>query len=613
VQDPKPVPRRDLTLAGFVAAGCVVLALLAATYWLSLQQRRAAAWVSETHSVLRAIANTRAALVDIQNGHRGFTIEGSEQALQPYRDGVAAVERETAFLRAMLKDTAEQQANLRELQRILPRRLESAARLVQARRDGGLDAVRQILETGWPAVQMSALRATLQAMEGQQEQLLQQRLSTQERALRWFWGLAGTVSALLALALLVLYLQVRRRSADQQRMLESEERFRLMTSNVVEYAIVMLDLEARVCTWNAGAERILGYQEPEITAGTHFACFYGEQDVRAGLPNADLHVAMVRGHCATEGWRVRRDGSRFWATMVLNAVHGPDGALRGFCLVLRDLTKRRQAEECLRAEVAERVRIGAELERVNHSLEAVVAERTRELQRANAELEAARQRLQDLSARLIHSQEQERARVARELHDATGQALSVLRMHLLQVLHGSEAGPRVRDSLAIVDAAIAQIRDMALRLRPTMLDDLGLVDALEWLVQQHSKSCGWKVQLDLDDGCPRLQPEIETACFRIVQESLANAARHARAGRVALKMRVHGGQLEVTIEDDGAGFELEQVRSAQRRDRHFGILAMTERARLVGGSFAIHAAPGAGVRIEVTVPAIAPAAEALAA
>jgi signal transduction histidine kinase len=181
------------------------------------------------------------------------------------------------------------------------------------------------------------------------------------------------------------------------------------------------------------------------------------------------------------------------------------------------------------------------------------------------------------------------------------------------VLHGSEAGPRVTDSLAIVDAAIAQIRDMALRLRPTMLDDLGLVDALEWLVQQHSKSCGWKVQLDLDDGCPRLQPDIETACFRIVQESLANAARHARASRLALKMRVHEGRLELTIEDDGTGFELEQVRSAQRRDRHFGIVAMTERARLVGGAFAIHAAPGAGVRIEVSVPAIAPAAQALAA
>jgi PAS domain S-box-containing protein len=594
--------RGDLTLAGFSAAAAVVLTLLAATYWLSLQQRQAATWVGETQRVLRSIAGTRAALVDVQNGHRGFTIEGSEQAMQTYREAVAAIGRETRVLRSLFEDTPDQQRHLEELQRLLSARLASAAQLIEARRTGGFAAAKHIVDTGWPAAPMIALRGTLQAMELQQEQLLQQRLAAQDRSLHWFWAAVGSMTTGLALTLVVIYLQVRRRQADQERLLESEERLRLMTASVVDHAIFMLDPEGRVRSWNPGAERILGYREDEITSGAHLSSFYSEPDVRSGLPAADMHVAVERGHSPAEGWKVRRDGSRLWASSVLSAMRSRDGQLRGFCVVLRDLTEPRRAEESLRSEMAARARTDEELQRLNRSLEGLVAERTRELQCSNAELEAARRRLQDLSSLLMDAQEQERGRVARELHDDTGQSLAAIRLRLMEMLRGTAGAERMNESVAIVDRAIAQIRGMALQLRPTMLDDLGLVDALEWAAGQQAKASGWTVQLALDASCPRLPREVETACFRIVQEALTNVARHAQATRLSLQLRISQERLEFAVEDDGSGFDPLSLRSASARATRFGLLSMTERAHLLGGQIEIDSAPGRGTRIRASLP-----------
>lgn len=594
--------RGDLTLAGFAAAAAVVLALVFATYWLSAQQRRAAAWIGETHEVLRVIANTRGALVDIQNGHRGYTIEGREQALEPYSNGVAAVRRESARLHEMLRDTPEQKANLAQLDLLLPARLASAAQLVAARRAGGFAAAKEIVDSGWPAEQMFRLRVALQQMESEQERLLAARLAEHEKRLRLFWIAVGTIVTLLVAALALLYLQERRRRRDRQRLFESEQRFHLMTNSVVDYAIVMLDPEGGVRTWNAGAERITGHGDQEVTAGRNFSCFYPEEAAQASVPAQDLQMAAQTGHCAKEGWRLRRDGSRFWASVVISAMWNKDGTLRGFCMVLRDLTERRKADQALRAEMQERARIGEELQRLNASLEGIVVERTRELRQANADLLAAKQRLQDLSSRLINAQEQERRHIARELHDETGQSLTAIRLNLMDVVRGADPASRLPDSLQIVDRAIQQIRGMALKLRPTMLDDLGLVDALEWALEQQGKAAGWVTELDADPAYEGLPSDLETACFRIAQEAMTNAARHARATKVKLQLRVRGDELEVSVIDDGAGFDLERYRSPEERRKHFGLVSMTERASLVGGRLDIATAPGQGACVRAILP-----------
>jgi PAS domain S-box-containing protein len=128
---------------------------------------------------------------------------------------------------------------------------------------------------------------------------------------------------------------------------DSEETFRLLVEGVVDYAIFGLDVDGRVTTWNSGAERIKGYQSSEIV-GRHFSIFYGPKDVAAGVPAASLLAAENAGSFETEGWRVRQDGSAFWASVVITALFGEDRRLRGFAKVTRDITERRVAERALR-------------------------------------------------------------------------------------------------------------------------------------------------------------------------------------------------------------------------------------------------------------------------
>ncbi|HWI84598.1 CHASE3 domain-containing protein [Ramlibacter sp.] len=600
----RPDPGRgDLTLSGFVAAACVALMLAGAAYWLSLQQNRAAAWVSHTHEVLTSIARTRTALVDIQNGHRGFTISGQEEDLRPYLEGRAAIDREAARLRGFVADNPVQRQHMAELEAALAHRLASAAELVAARRSGGFDAAKSIVDTGMPTQQMTRLRAVLQELETEEERLLRQRLADHHQRLQWLWGGMAVIVLVLFAALAVLYLQVRRRRAAQLQLLESEHRFHLMTSSVLDYAIIMLDLQGCVRTWNAGAERITGYSGADVIIGRDFACFYTEEDARAGRPTRTLQEAAAQGRHAGENWLVRHDGSAFWASVVITPLRSAGGDLRGFSMIARDLTERRQAEHALRAEMSERLRIDEELQRLNRSLEALVRERTAELRAANADLLEAKLRLRDLSSQLITAQEQERRHIARELHDDTGQSMTVIRMHLMDMLRGKEdAMSRVPECIAVVDAAIAQIRGMALNLRPTMLDDLGLAEALEWALEQQAKAAGWVTALESDGDTSGLPPEIQTACFRIGQEALTNAARHAGATEVSLELRMIGRELELTVSDNGAGFDLARYGSPEERKKHFGLISMGERASLVGGRLEIETAPAQGTRVRAVFP-----------
>ena len=148
----------------------------------------------------------------------------------------------------------------------------------------------------------------------------------------------------------------RKRAEDDLR--ASEERFRLLVSEVSDYAIFLLDPDGRVSSWNLGVERLKGYRADELL-GRHFALFYTEEDQRAGLPASGLREAEANGRWENEGWRVRKDGSRFWANVVITALHGADGQLRGFAKVTRDLTERKQGEDTLRG-IVERERAAAD-------------------------------------------------------------------------------------------------------------------------------------------------------------------------------------------------------------------------------------------------------------
>jgi PAS domain S-box-containing protein len=217
-------------------------------------------------------------------------------------------------------------------------------------------------------------------------------------------------------------------------------------------------------------------------------------------------------------------------------------------------------------------------------------------------------RLVHLSHQLLRAQEEERRRVAREMHDQLGQELVALKMNLQTARADSaEDALRLADSTAIVERLIEQVRDLSLDLHPALLDDVGLAAALEWLCERQSERSGIPIELRGERPLPRVAREAETALFRIVQEAISNTLKHARARRVIVTVRHDAATLEVSVQDDGCGFDPERVERLHHDS--LGLISMRERADLIGAAFDIESRPGAGTRIVARLP-LAPAAAA---
>jgi PAS domain S-box-containing protein len=215
-----------------------------------------------------------------------------------------------------------------------------------------------------------------------------------------------------------------------------------------------------------------------------------------------------------------------------------------------------------------------------------------------------REQLRVLSRGLIQAQETERRRLAGELHDEIGQVLTAVSLSLELTKGTVDEGARGRleESMAIVDRAIDQIRGMSLNLRPAMLDVMGLESALRWFVGQQMNANGTKIEFVSTLAGKRVSPELETACFRIVQETLTNVARHAQAHLVRVELTLSSTELILSIQDDGAGFDVATARLRATTGGSFGLLGMEERARLLGGSCEIDSAIGCGTTVRVRLP-----------
>jgi PAS domain S-box-containing protein len=216
-------------------------------------------------------------------------------------------------------------------------------------------------------------------------------------------------------------------------------------------------------------------------------------------------------------------------------------------------------------------------------------------------LEEYAERLQALSRRLLEVQEQERRYLARELHDEIGQLLTGLQLSLQASgrLDGPEAGQYLRESQKLVRELALHVRDLSLRLRPTMLDDLGLLPALLWLFDSYTARTQIQVAFQHSGLDERLGPDVETAAYRIVQEALTNVARHAQVSEVGVRAFRDNGSLHLQIEDHGPGFD---VAVHQNSGRSAGLSGMHERAALLGGRLGVESGPGIGTRVSAVLP-----------
>jgi two-component system sensor histidine kinase UhpB len=214
------------------------------------------------------------------------------------------------------------------------------------------------------------------------------------------------------------------------------------------------------------------------------------------------------------------------------------------------------------------------------------------------------ERLRALSSQIIKAQEEERLRIARELHDETAQALASLLVRQRVAERSPDAASLQRtmaDLRALTSGALEGVRRMALELRPTMLDDLGLVAAVEAFARQFSQRTGIPVDVRMTRRPERLPPEVELVAFRVIQEALSNVARHSGASRAEVRLGASAGLVTLSVADDGHGFELEAALDS--RQRSLGLFGMRERAALVGGRLSLDSAPGRGTRVLLEIPA----------
>jgi signal transduction histidine kinase len=221
--------------------------------------------------------------------------------------------------------------------------------------------------------------------------------------------------------------------------------------------------------------------------------------------------------------------------------------------------------------------------------------------RASIAVDLSQRVSRDALRRVVEAQELERARLARELHDETGQALTSILLglrHLDDVAASDEAREATAAIRELVASTLQDVRRLAVELRPSALDDFGLVPALERLAANVSeRSPDLAVDIEARLGGMRPPPEAETALYRIVQEALTNVVKHAEARRVSITLVRKGESAVVVVEDDGRGFEPEAV-----RDGALGFVGMRERVELVGGRLAVESSPGAGTTLVAEVP-----------
>jgi len=221
------------------------------------------------------------------------------------------------------------------------------------------------------------------------------------------------------------------------------------------------------------------------------------------------------------------------------------------------------------------------------------------------QVRVGRERLQRLSLQLVQTQESERRQIARELHDEIGQSLTAAQLNL-QVLLGiadlSELPMRLEDSLALIDRVLQQVRALSLDLRPSMLDDLGLVPALRWYLNRQAERAGFSVEMHTDQTPERFTPDLETTCFRIAQEALNNIVRYAQAKYVVVELHQRDTVLHLTISDDGVGFDVAAALQRAATGRSLGLVSMQERAVLLGGMIQFDSAPDRGTTILVRLP-----------
>lgn len=346
-----------------------------------------------------------------------------------------------------------------------------------------------------------------------------------------------------------------------------EENFRRFIETIQDYAVFMLDPHGNVTTWNPGAEKLKGYKADEII-GRHFSCFYPQEDIRSGRPEMNLAEAARIGHIEDEGWRLRKDGTKFWANVVITAVRDDEGNLIGFGKVTRDFTEWMETQRAL--------------DHANRGLRKEMVER----RLAEEKLAESERSLRALSLHLLRSQDEERRRIGRDLHDSLGQMLTAIKMGLHSIGGAAERNEQISHCLRLADECIKEVRTISYLLYPPMLEELGLRSAIPWYLEGFAARSKIETTFQVSADFDRLARDLELALFRVLQEGLTNVHRHSGSSSAHVRLFTEGVYSILEIRDEGRGIPADVVGLAtvlHSPVAGVGLRGMNERLRQLNG------------------------------
>src|SRR5271170_322133 len=352
-----------------------------------------------------------------------------------------------------------------------------------------------------------------------------------------------------------------------------------------EDAIVSKNLDGVITSWNSGAERLFGYTAKEAVGQPITMIIPLERRSEETIILARLRQGERIEHFDTV--RLRKDGTKLEISLTISPIRNAAGKIIGASKIARDISARKRVERELH-ESEQRFRTLAD------ALDTQVQFRTQELRRRNAEIVQQSDQLRDLSGRLMSTQDEERRRIARDLHDSAGQNLAALAMTVARIEHEAQRDPAqlsqtVKDVRDLIEGLSQEIRTTSYLLHPPMLDEMGLSSALGWYLEGLQKRSDLSIELNIPDDLGRLAPEVELAVFRLLQECLTNIHRHSGSKTAVIRIAREPDKIHVEVRDHGKGMLPERFADVQshRPGVGVGIRGMRERVRQAHGELTV--------------------------
>ena len=557
-------PQKRSTLWSVVGLGMLVL-IAGIGVWTLRQVADSDAWVDRTREVISTNQQLLSDVRNAQSAERGYIITGDEEYLEPYRSALASIPLSAEKLLRLTADNPQQQTRIKSLQGLIDERVAILNDALQQRRESGFDAARTVVMAGRGRAAMKQIQDASQQIEAEEYQLLQERTNNRQAHLRD--GFIATLGAALIALIALIFAPMDVRQAVRQRNLarhdqqESEATARALFEAATQ-AIFVVDPSGRIVMANPATEKMLGYSQNELMG----------QSIELLVPEK-----FRGGHVAY------RDGY----------FGNPQTRPMGFG---RDLQARRKDGSVLDAEIGlSYIRLGQETLGV-----AFVSDISKRKADERA-IHQQREELRSLAGRLMTAQDDERRRIARDLHDDLSQKLAYLAMDIGK-LASKTSSQEMLDSLRGLQRwagdAADSVRHISHQLHPSILDDIGLEAAVEQYCEEFEERSGIHTHFTSQNVPESLPREVSSSLYHIFQESLRNVSKHSEAETVYVTLEFTDGILRLMVKDEGVGLPESGLRIAGG----IGMIGMRERAHLVNGTVSIESQIGEGTEVTVAVP-----------